>query len=208
MKNSKNSGQAIIEFLTLLLAFCICFLGLILVMGISITNLEVFNTAKFEADEKAYLAETGRDGINIKSWIYTNFPFIQQDIPFLPDDRPTASTRDLDSFEMQFNNKTYSDPKDRYVFNDFKQTNFKIADNFTENISGLSYFETANLLRGRAFIPQNEERVLTINDPQYFDRQKTYAAIRKILGIEIKKLNLEDNHSNTVYMPAMKILDK
>ena len=207
MKKSKDSGQAMMEFITLLLAFCICFLGLILIIGITISNVEILNSAKFLADEKAQYTDFGNDGRNVSTWKYTYFSFISQNIPFLAGDNPSDSDFIMDNFSAEFANSQYSNTKNEYKFNDFEKIDIKMQDNFAENISGYAY-KTANLLEGKTFKRENDERVITISDPKYFDRQKTYEAIRKILGVELKKLNLEDNHSNTVYMPAMKVIDK
>lgn len=208
IEKNKNSGQAITEFLALVLSFCICFLGLLLIMGISIANIEVFNDAKFNADEKAQFADFGNEGDNIATWKYTWFELIKEYIPFLPFDKPSNKVDELTSFKEQFKNPVYSQPDGKYEFNDYTKIEPKIALHFPEEMPA-NYREAANLIRGTTSNFTENERVFTISDRKYFERQKTYEAFRIILGTDLNKsFNLENNRSNTVYMPAMKVLEK
>ena len=198
------------ELLALLLSFCIVFLGLLLIMGISITNIEVFNDAKYEADSQAQYTDFGNEGDSISHWLYTFFELTGQRIPFLPFDKFYTSSDNFDTFSAQLNDPQYSEASDTqpYEFNDYTTAELKIADNFPTAMPG-NYREAANLLRGSTNNYTEEERVFTISDRNYFNRQETYDAFKKILGTNLNKsFNLETNRSNTVYMPAMKVLDK
>lgn len=211
MKKKQNSGQAIMELLVLMLSFSICFLGLLLIMGISISNISVFNDAKFEADNRAQFANYGADGDSISHWVYTLFELTGQRIPFLPFDKPSSSLYDdFTEFSEQLKDPQYSEPKQEepYEFNDYSKVDLKIADNFPMSMP-FNYCEAANLLLGQTKKFEKDERVFTISDRKYFDRKKTYEAFKIILGTDLTKdFNLENNRSNAVYMPAMTVLDE
>ena len=199
------------ELLVLMLSFCICFLGLLLIMGISISNISVFNDAKFEADNNAQFAAFGNEGDSISHWVYTLFELTGQRIPFLPFDKPsTSQDDDFTEISEQLKDPQYSEPQAEkpYEFNDYSKVDVKIADNFPASMP-FNYREAANLLRGQTKKNEKDERVFTISDRKYFDRKKTYEAFKIILGTDLTKdFNLENNRSNTVYMPAMKVLDE
>lgn len=198
------------ELLVLMLSFSICFLGLLLIMGISISNISVFNDAKFEADNNAQFAYFGNEGDSISHWVYTLFELTGQRIPFLPFDKPSTSLDDdFNEISEHLNAPQYSESGNRgpYEFNDYSKVDVKIADNFPASMP-FNYREAANLLRGQTGKYDEGERVFTISDKKYFDRKKTYEAFKIILGTDLTKdFNLENNRSNTVYMPAMQVLD-
>lgn len=209
MKNrQKQSGQAIMELLVLLLAFVVCFLGLIMIMGFSIANIEIFMEAKYNSERKAQYADNGGDGISdFKNWEYTKYELIEQPIPFLPKDKPIGTQKSLEKFNTRFNEKQNEDEK-TYTFNDYSkiEPHLSIADNFPLN-TPLFSFEAANLHRGKSSDFHDNNNAL-ITDHRYFNRQKTYQSFERIIGVNLKNIDLEDNYSNTVFFPAMKLLEK
>lgn len=194
------------ELLIMLLAFAICFMGLLLVMGLSITNIEIFTEAKFNAEKNAQYLDFGSDGRDIRRWIYTFYEAINDYIPFLPKDSPGGLQTALNSFNFEFNNHRYSTSNDKYTFNDFSVIQPSTANNFAFDTPSFSY-QAANLLMGKAYNVGKEQNAL-LTDHRYFNRQKTYEAFELLIGTKLKDIDLENNHSNTVYMPAMRVIDK
>lgn len=206
MKKHNESGQAIMELLVLLLSFSIVVLGVILMMGLSIANIDILLDAKFDAEEKAQYAEFGNDGNEIYRWRYTEYEPIGDYIPFLPGDRPNSLSYNMDGMKNEMNNEFTSNHGEDYKFNDFNVIHPDIALNFGVDLPSLSH-KAANLLRGKSY-KHTDENIVTINDSRYFHRQKTYETFERIIGTSLKDIDLENNHSNTVYFPAMKLFDR
>ena len=204
-KRNKQSGQALMELLVLLLSFVICFLGLLLIMGFSIANIEILSDAKFNAEKSAQNVTFGSDGKDIHKWKYTFYEAISEYIPFLPLDEPGGLQNNLDSFNKEFNNELYSNHDDKYAFNDFGAIAPVIANNFPNDTPSFSY-QAANLHEGKSNEFYDENNAL-LTDHRYFKRQQIYEAFEKIIGTKLKDIDLENNHSNTVYFPAMKVLE-
>lgn len=209
MMRNKQSGQAIMELMVLLLSFIICFLGLLLVMGFSITNIEIFLDAKFNAEKNAQFSDYGGDGLkndDFRNWKYTEYAAIDYPIPFLPKDEPVGIQTDLENKKNEFNNPVYSNSGDKYTFNNFSVITPDVAQNIPYDTPSLSYL-TANLIKGKSFDFQDENNAL-ITDKRYFQREQFYDACERIIGIkELKNINLEDNYTNIVLFPALKVLD-
>ena len=53
-----------------------------------------------------------------------------------------------------------------------------------------------------------DEQNALMTDHRYFNRQQMYDAFKRIIGLKLEDINLEDNESNRVFFPAMKILEK
>lgn len=206
MKKHNESGQAIMELLALLLSLVIVFIGVILIMGLSIANIDILLDAKFHAESSAQYADYGNEGNEISRWHYTEYEAIGKTIPFLPGDRPSSSTHAPINFNEEFNNPLTSNHGDKYKFNTFNVIHPGIANNFAVETPVLSY-RAANLLRGKSY-DYSDENIITIKDTQYFHRQQTYSAFERLIGTSLKDIDLENNHSNTVYFPAMKVLDR
>lgn len=202
---SKNnqSGQAIMELLVLLIAFMVCFVGLLTVMGLSIANIEIFTDAKFDAEQNAIFSDYGNDGHEIYSWHYTPYGDNEVRIPFLPGDKPVAASGTMENFHAEFNNPVYSNLNTEYKFNDFSVIQTDV-ENFGSNTPFLSYL-AANLREGRTGNFNSGENIVLVSDRRYFARQKTYDAFEKILGVSLEKINLEDSRTNKVFFPAMQI---
>lgn len=202
----QNSGQAIMELLVLMLLFAVVFLGILLVMGLSVANVEIFLSAKYDAEEDAQFADSGTEGREIYSWRYTYFDITKDRIPFLPKDEANVVQNNLDSFHREFNDSAKSNGGGEYVFNDFSVLGrLNGEENFGANTPSQSYL-AANLVRGR----ENDygENIATIKDTKKFNRQRTYAAFEKIIGVKLDDLDLENAESNQVFFPAMKVLEK
>lgn len=220
MKKRKNSGQATMELMCLLLAFLICFLGLVVVMGLSIANIEVFCEAKFKSEQNAENADTGGDGVidsDILSWKYTKYHVRKGksetvDIPFLPEDAPVSIkiSNTMNMIKTRLNAKedssTFNNPDPGYIFHDFKLnlTGKEVWD--TENKNFENAYLTANLLGGKAASGKG----IAISSSAE-ERLKMYNAIEKILNLRpevLYELQLEDKSVNKVYIPAMKVQEK
>lgn len=205
-KKNRQSGQALMELLVLLLSFIICFLGLLLIMGMSIANIEAFADAKFNSERSAQNVDHGSDGKDVRRWIYTFYAAINDYIPFLPLDKPGGVHGDLDSFNQEFNNANYSINNGKYLFNDFSRVVTSTSNNFGSSTPPLAY-QAANLHEGKSNELQDDNNVL-LTDRRYFQRQQIYEAFEQIIGTKLKGIDLENNPSNTVYFPAMKVLDR
>lgn len=193
------------ELLILLLSFAICFLGLIMMMGLSIANVEILLDAKFDSEKKAQFSDFGSDGKEISRWQYTYYEPDNVYIPFLPGDTPGGIQTDLESFKIELNNPYYSTSGTQYQFNDFNVIHPKNAENIGTDTPILSV-HAANLHKGTS--SDHEENIYTISDHRYFDRQKTYEAIERIVGTSLKNIDLENNYSNTVFYPAMQVFER
>ena len=197
------------ELLIMLLAFAICFMGLLLVMGLSITNIEIFTEAKFNAEKNAQYLDFGSDGRDIRRWIYTFYEAINDYIPFLPKDSPGGLQTALNSFNFEFNNHHYSTSNDKYTFNDFSVIQPSTANNFAFDTPSFSY-QAANLLMGKAYNVGKEQNAL-LTDHRYFDRQKTYEAFELLIGTKLKDIDLENYVTMILAMQdgilALKVLD-
>ncbi len=209
-----NSGQATMELILLMLAFLICFLGLVVVMGLSIANIEIFGEAKFNSEQNAQYADYGDGGVrnnDILKWKYTIHELTSDEIPFLPKDMPSADISAngsvMQAIENNLNDKTYSSDVDKapqeYTFNKF---DLNVTGSPVLDISSFNaVYRSANLLEGKTDYGEN---IATIS---VTERSKMYKAIEKILCLKsdtLKKIKLEDNVTNRVFFPAMKVSDK
>lgn len=210
-----NSGQATMELILLMLAFLICFLGLVVVMGLSIANIEIFGEAKFNSEQNAQYADYGDAGVrsnDILKWKYTVHDLTSDEIPFLPKDEPQSLATGgnlMQTIDTNLNDKAYSSDVDeapqKYKFNEFS-INLTGAPVFDTTAPAFdAVYRSANLLEGRTKYGEN---IATIHASE---RSKMYKAIEKILSLKRERLielKLEDNVTNRVFFPAMKVSDK
>ena len=97
--------------------FLICFLGLVVVMGLSIANIEIFGEAKFNSEQNAQYADYGDAGVrsnDILKWKYTVHDLTSDEIPFLPKDSPVNDTNSkiMSKIDDNLNDKNYSSDVD------------------------------------------------------------------------------------------------
>lgn len=221
-KNNRQSGQATMELLVLLIPFLACFLGLLLVMSLSLTNVEAFIDAKFKAESSANYADDGSDGIgrDIKDWKYTDYKHEHKDdeidmkIPFLPKDEPVFADQGLSNFEKEFSDET--DNSKKYKFHNFSKIDISIADNFPIDASsgGNSVFsasyKAAKLHEGKSDEIRGDGDMLMRNIKD-FEEEKKYKAFETIIGVNIEDLRdvfVDGNYTNRVFYPAMQVLEK
>ena len=213
--------------MVLLLSFIICFLGLLIVMGLSLSNIEIFLDAKFNSENSAQFSDFGKSGIrekDIKNWTYTEYSYNPNGensvkIPFLPKDEPETSNQWLDNFSNEFKDERIEkkeedkeDPKYKgYYFNNFKSIDITVANNFPAEFESeeSNICKAANLHEGRSAV-SGDGNMLMSGD-KFSSWHNMYEAIATIVGVNLKDLEdvfVEDNYTNRVFFPAMKILEK
>ena len=200
--NRKNqSGQAIIEMVTMLIAFSMCMVGLFIVIAFSIGNIDLLMCAKSSAEMKAYNKTHGNDGAEIYSWNYTTYKNKEENIsiPFLVNDEYSKQGGNLINSHLSLNNKDYSDwANENYLFNDFAQFNGEIPVNFAGTPLYFSAHNAANLHRAKCEGSHNICGCVN---------ESNINALSVFVSSRMQQQKIINAKSNTAYMPSMKIKD-
>ena len=215
------------ELLTLLIAFAACFLGLLLLMSLSLADIEALLDAKYIAENSAQMKNHSEDGRDIgidKSWKYSEWLYQDKqkgtekvEIPFLLGDlQYTGKERPIMSFYNKFNDANASEPagwaenNPEWQFSRYDTVTPVIAENFPADneMSLYNMHSAAELVKGSTTEINKDKQYVLFQDKRYFNRQKIYQSIEKFVGVKLGKIRLDEAESNQVYMPVIKVLNK
>ncbi|QSH40956.1 hypothetical protein P0136_10535 [Lentisphaerota bacterium ZTH] len=206
-----NRGQATVELCIGLVAVLTVFLGIVVIAGLSISNIRLLVNAKTYAEYGAHsVALAPGAGTDIYSWDYGQTNAGGDGLPFTVDDRSInypGSAEATDYFRRQFNSQENSEsssaapPDEQYQFSpisglgDYAQHNF--AKNFPE-----MFTSAAGLISSTA--SSGIETVFTLNRDEFTsDELRTISrTFYALFGTNIETIDLRNNQSNIVYMPA------
>ena len=217
------------ELLTLLIAFAACFLGLLLLMSLSLADIEALLDAKYIAENSAQIKNHSEDGRDIgidKIWKYSEWLYQDKqkgtkkvEIPFLLGDlQYNGKERPIMSFYDKFKDESASEPAGFAENNpewQFKESQYDvvtpvIAENFpnSSDLSLVNMHSAAELVKGSTTEINKDKQYVLFQDKRYFNRQKIYQSIEKFVGVKLGKIRLDEAESNQVYMPVIKVLSK
>ncbi len=215
--NIKNNerGQAVAEMCISLLAIMAVFLGVIVLAGLGISNIQILMDAKNRAETNRSGATEGlRD---IFAWDYGDNIDVDRDgtpevnaLPFDADDRPIYAVEHNAQavFASQLNDPRYSAEVDfvpgqygHYDFFPVSAVDSAGGSNFARNLPGL-FAAAAGLVSNHS---DNAEDVYTLRENDFNSREQLNAvreAFYRLFGVDIDTIDLRNIPANQVYLPA------
>ncbi|MFA7230217.1 MAG: hypothetical protein WC071_03005 [Victivallaceae bacterium] len=208
-KLNQEHGQALVEMCVCLVAIISVFLGLIVVAGLGISNIQTLLRAKTNAEYSSRGGTpAGNRGINIFAWDYGDTNNGGDGIPFTADDQSiTASQGNAGSYyQQQFNGQENSESQisNQYTFTPASSLgDYANASNFAKNFPDL-FVEAANLTSATG---ASDRGIFTLTTNQNFNSaaqlEALYDTFYGLFGIRLSEVNLQQMPANTVYMPVI-----
>lgn len=210
IKTKFQKGQAIMEVCVCLIPILVVFLGMIVISGLGISNIQAFLEAKANAEIASRNTNAvGGAGNTIHSWDYGQDG---DNLPFTADDQPVTfsqvsaerNTQAIANIQLNMINGSQSMESDaaynenQYIFvptSWISTTDNNYAGDIPDNM-----LAAAALVSGTA--NTNLHTVFTLgadND----ETRKITPAFTALLGINLEDIDLVSMKANKVYYPAM-----
>ena len=212
IKTKYQKGQAIMEMCICLIPILVVLLGMIVISGLGISNIQAFLQAKANAEiASRNINAVGGAGQTIHSWDYGDPVQDGDGLPFTADDQPVnfsqvnAERNTQAIAEQMLNRPYYSEFPDYYLdtgsilpqnpFNVPQDMNYNYAADIPSNM-----LAAAALVSGTA--NTNLNTVFTLGADNDETRNIT-PAFTALFGINLEDIDLASMKANTVYYPAM-----
>ena len=212
-KTRHQKGQAIMEMCVCLIPILVVFLGMIVISGLGISNIQAFIEAKASAEIASRNSNAvGGAGETIHSWDYGDPTQDGDGLPFTADDQPVnfsqvnaeRNTQAIANIQLNMINDSQSMEPDapnngnQYIF--VPTSWISTSDNNYAGDIPDTMLAAAALVSGTA--NSNLHTVFTLgadND----ETRKITPAFTALFGINLEDIDLASMKANKVYYPAM-----
>ena len=210
MKNSRQSGQAMLELLFLLIGFVSLFLGLVFVCGLSDGDIGIFLKARNNAELLASDSKSsGLDGLEFGAVKHGSYNVYgkNEELVFSPLDYTGRSANNtINLFPSSFysakdsvlsnDNKDYTLQAEMKEWKDFRPSgNGLFKADFVTDLTDKNALDAASLVSA---VSTSQSSVTTI--PGEYSRD-FYSGLATWLGLRISGSTLRNASGNRVYMP-------
>ena len=210
MKNSSQSGQAMLELLFLLIGFVSLFLGLVFVCGLSDGDIGIFLKARNNAELLASDSNSsGLDGLEFGAVKHGSYNVYgkNEELVFSPLDYTGRSANNtINLFPSSFysakdsvlsnDNKDYTLQAEMKEWKDFRPSgNGLFKADFVTDLTDKNALDAASLVSA---VSTSQSSVTTI--PGEYSRD-FYSGLATWLGLRISGSTLRNASGNRVYMP-------
>lgn len=206
-KTKYQKGQAIMEMCVCMIPILVVLLGMIVISGLGISNIQAFLQAKANAEiASRNINAVGGAGEAIHSWDYSD-----DGLPFTADDEAVnfsqvnAERNTQEIADIMLNRPYYSEYPGYFL-----ETNSILPENPYNIPQDMNYNYAAdipyNMLAAAALVSgkanTNLNTVFTLGANNGETRNIT-PAFTALFGIDLDDIDLESMKANTVYYPAM-----
>lgn len=212
IKTKNQKGQAIMEMCVCLIPILVVLLGMIVISGLGISNIQAFLEARANAEiASRNISAVGGAGETIYSWDYGDPVQDGDGLPFTADDQAVnfsqtnAERNTQEIAENMLNRSYYSEYPDNFLAASsiLAQNPFNVTQDMNYNYAAdipATMLAAAALVSGTA--STNLNTVFTLGDNNKETKNIT-PAFTALFGIDLDDIDLASMKANTVYYPAM-----